>query len=438
MNTPFAIDIDWRSANNDRDEIRITGAALSIRVGEHVATQAFDDWSKSVSDSIHVSAYPLALWFAASWWRLRWEPGFQESAPPLDWRQSHNCAAAGHGFIWPRLQFESDGEGIDIACWPTNGGPAEPLRYLSRFRAHVTIRDYERAIDDFVSLVLSRLDSQGIRDTELHATWADVMAERGSPQETRLRRTEARLGFDPDAAPEALLHEILNLDSVAGEAAAAELTPACAGSNPEERVARLLEVARSGAGIPARFTHSSAILETMFSADFQLSPPWERGWRLARSARKDWKLGDGPVSPKRFSEILGVTAKNLTNGPAAGSDLAAGLAVRQGGNKRSLFLRRANRQGRMFEAARLLVDDFRAPDADIWLPATGTKSVRQKVQRAFAAEFLCPIEALDEFLAGDYSPERCEDAAEYFDVAPITIRSHLANNHLIAVEDIYR
>lgn len=436
MSAPFSIDVQWRSASNGTDEVRLTGADLAIRLGECVATRAVDDWSKSVGDSIYVSAYPLALWFAASWWRLRWEPASEESRS-VSWRSTHDCAAAGHGFIWPRIHFETDGDGVDVQCRPTKGGLAEPLHYLSDFQTRIAIRDFERTIDDFISLVLSRLDSQGVHDTDLHATWADVMAERSNPDEARQRRIEARLGFDPDHIPAQLLQQVLDLDSVAGEAAAAELTPACAGANPEEKLARLLQAARSENGIAARFAASPAIIATMNSAAFQSARPWEKGWQLARSARKGWNLGS-TVSAKKFAEILDLPVRQLTDGPRAGRDLAAGLAIREGGgNRRSLLLRRSNPRGRMFEAARLLVDDFYAPEADLWLPATSTKTVRQKIQRAFAAELFCPIDALEDFLGDDYSAERCEEAAEHFGVGSLTIRSHLANNHLIAVEDIH-
>jgi Zn-dependent peptidase ImmA (M78 family) len=68
---------------------------------------------------------------------------------------------------------------------------------------------------------------------------------------------------------------------------------------------------------------------------------------------------------------------------------------------------------------------------DQWLPTTDAKTVRQKIQRAFAAEFLCPIASLKYWLQGDYSLESIEDAGAYFDVSPLAIRSHLANHGLI-------
>ena len=65
-----------------------------------------------------------------------------------------------------------------------------------------------------------------------------------------------------------------------------------------------------------------------------------------------------------------------------------------------------------------------------WLVSTDLGTARQKFQRAFAAEFLCPISALVEFLGEDYSETAIEDAAEHFQVGQRTVESLLVNNGL--------
>ncbi len=57
---------------------------------------------------------------------------------------------------------------------------------------------------------------------------------------------------------------------------------------------------------------------------------------------------------------------------------------------------------------------------------------RQKYQRAFAAEFLCPLSSLQAYLENDYSESAIEDAAEYFKVSSQTVESILENNGLIS------
>ena len=51
--------------------------------------------------------------------------------------------------------------------------------------------------------------------------------------------------------------------------------------------------------------------------------------------------------------------------------------------------------------------------------------------RAFAAEFLCPIDALRQLLNGDFSPESIEEAGEHFGVSELAVKSVLANHREI-------
>jgi hypothetical protein len=53
---------------------------------------------------------------------------------------------------------------------------------------------------------------------------------------------------------------------------------------------------------------------------------------------------------------------------------------------------------------------------------------------AFAAEFLCPINELTDFLRDDFSNEAIEDAGESFGISPTAVRSHLVNSDILPVE----
>jgi Zn-dependent peptidase ImmA (M78 family) len=87
--------------------------------------------------------------------------------------------------------------------------------------------------------------------------------------------------------------------------------------------------------------------------------------------------------------------------------------------------------GRRFELARILGDRIARQQSSRLSPATRSYTYRQKLQRSFAAEFLSPFEFVDEMLAGDYSMESQQEAAEYFDVSPMTIRTLLVNHKRI-------
>lgn len=84
--------------------------------------------------------------------------------------------------------------------------------------------------------------------------------------------------------------------------------------------------------------------------------------------------------------------------------------------------------GRRFELARLLGDRHTNGLKERLLPATRAYTYRQKLQRAFAAELLCPFSALEEKLAGDYSAEARADAAHHFAVSERTVTTLLVNH----------
>ena len=94
--------------------------------------------------------------------------------------------------------------------------------------------------------------------------------------------------------------------------------------------------------------------------------------------------------------------------------------------------RKHNPAGQRFELARFLGEYLRPSNGDPrWLASTDLATSRQKYQRAFAAELLCPIDALTSFLDGDFSSYAMEEAAGKFDVGEQTVSSLLRNHGLI-------
>src|ERR1700733_5100776 len=230
----MSIELKWLPPFHGPDEVGRTSASIQIRFGNENATRLEDVWSQSVQDVARVSAYPLAVWFASSWWRIRWEPlpsrirlAQDEGPANANWRMSHELPAAGYGFIWPQLIFASDGEAIRVICRQSPILSKEPVHYLSEFEVSVPAREFESGIDSFIDLVLRRLDT--LRETELHVLWREVLAERADAEQSAVRKLEARLGYDADEAPPHVLEQLLNLAREAGGDAADEIAPVCAG-----------------------------------------------------------------------------------------------------------------------------------------------------------------------------------------------------------------
>jgi hypothetical protein len=425
----MSIEIKWLPPFQGTPEVGRTSATIQIRFGAESATRSWDVWSESVQEGTRVSAYPLAIWLASSWWRIRWEPlpsriRLTDEKVPADtnWRMSHVLPAAGCGFIWPQLGFASDGESIRAICRQSPALSLEPVHYLSEFDVTVPAREFETGVDNFIDLVLRRLDTFG--ETDLHFLWREVLAERADPGQSAARKIEARLGYDADEAPPDLLERLLNLATEVGADATDEIAPVCAGSNPVDALHEVMSLA-SRPGIHGRISIPAHV-----GIPNGAVPPWQRAKQLANSARELLGLSDEPLDDRTLSELLRISPDDLNEKPSAHASM--GLAVRTGndGDLKLLFHKR-NRPARRFEAARFIADDLSAEPSDKWLPITDAATARQKLQRAFAAEFLCPIASLRTYLGDEFLPEALEDAAEHFGISEMAIKSHLVNHHLI-------
>jgi len=330
--------------------------------------------------------------------------------------------AAGYGYLWPLVTFESDGQEIDATCHASNPLSHEPVRYLVSFREAISALTFEQTLDGFVNLVLARLDALGIVGTHLHDLWGEVREERADPELARNRKIEVRLGFDPGEAPVSLMRRLDALGQSAGEGAVDEIAPVCAGPQHAEILDRIEQFS----ALPGLTAHVS-MPELFRPPEGTAVTPWEEGRNVARMARRQLGLEHQPISNKQLADVLGVS--DLPQPGALTERPIVGLAIRSSeAGRMKLLFRRRNMPGLRFEAARFLSEQILAPRTESWLPATDTGTARQKVQRSFAAEFLCPIGALRPFLNGDFSPEAIEEAGEHFGVSDVAVKSVLANH----------
>lgn len=100
------------------------------------------------------------------------------------------------------------------------------------------------------------------------------------------------------------------------------------------------------------------------------------------------------------------------------------------------MLLRSRWQAGRLEVARLLGDVLLQAEPEPLHLATVQNTYRQKLHRAFAAELLCPIEALSELLAGDFSDYTIQGAADPFGVSPMTVTVQLPNNRVMQSDEL--
>lgn len=421
----------WETAGNDSPELLQTMARWSLAVNGYSLTRNEDIWSRTVKNDVLVSLYPLANWFASNWWRLQHEPHPGNGVrPSASWRMAHELVAANQGFVWPTVMFASDGEGIQVWSSVSAQDEAQSVRYLngSRFPSYVPLADFSKEVSGFIVAVLDRLRDSGGLETELAELWGIICEEKSNPELARLRAFEAVMGYDPEECPEALLQAMLSLSTTVGERSLSELMSALATGQEFQAVQQeqIQTLSRLG-GLEGKPDMPAAVED----ASGHSCEPWRLAVEDAKRLRGHLGQGLDPIDDDTLLDALGVSRTAASAYfPENTSRVSVAIPMPQ---QRIRFIpRKKHPVARRFEYARLLADSlFQQQQDDGWLVSSDLATYRQKYQRAFAAELLCPVEGVMQRMQEDYSESAIEDAAEHFQVSTTTVTSLLANNHLI-------
>ena len=403
-------------------EERAAFGLFTIRSTHGFLTEGFDSFINSYRSGPLVSGYHVAEWFAWNWWRLRWEP---RSAAP-DWDNAHRMTAIGEGYVWPNVTIFSDGLRTALLSAPSSRYEAKPFRYVGALPTVIPSTAFEAAGDAFILQILARLKAEGVKDSNLSRLWDDLSAERNNPDLTRRRKLEAYLGRDPDAVEDDAVERLVVDSAAMGETAVEEI----AADSQAEKIFTAADI-RDLAG---RYGHPGSPRDAVKLDSAHKVPrgadtaAWFLGARLAQELRAQEKLGATAISDRRLAELAGTEVSTITAKAKSDAHSARlSFVLDEGAMDSRIFLCSPHSTGRRFALARLIGD--RLIDASGALhPATRASTYRQKAQRAFAAELLSPFDAVDEFMAGDYSAEKQDDAAEVFKVSEMTINSLLKNN----------
>ena len=424
--TKLQFTYEWNSYDDARTEVGETTARVGIFLGDYCLTKNEDIWSKTIRNEMHVSLYPLAMWFAFSWWRLNYEvlPGNYRKIPSHDWRMSHEMAAANMGFVWPSVMFSADSENIQIWAQASQDNREESVRFLNGLPhvQSVPKEQFEQEISSLIRDVLARLYEIGCPNSELATLWGYISEDLKNPIELRKRRLEAELGFDPESCPDELIAMAIDLEEIIGVSAFSELTGAY-GEQKESRISAMQELVES-VGIVGE---PDDILD--FSIENTEREPWEVAVSAARELRR--KVGDplGALDNSILHDLLGLSEAGL-RGWNPGHRPKASVAGTENGRRMKFIPRKTHPISQRFELARFVGDYTRSKKANThpWLVSADLATERQKFQRAFAAEFLCPINALVNYIGDDFSETALEDAATHFSVSEKTVDSLLMNN----------
>lgn len=429
MTTGLSIDANWETLDRGSPEERACFSAIGIRFGDIWLSEADDRFVNRVRERPHLSGYHLAEWLAWSWWRHRWEP----QSTTVDWSLAHKMSSIGGGYLWPNITTFSDGERVVLIAKPTQPRPSEPLRYIADFVAVVRAGSFESAIDNFIVQIVDQLGSKKVEQTNLHRIWSDVSEERLDHDASMRRRFEAMLGYDPDEAKEQTIEQLVGEAQRFGEEAVRELA-AHSGRTGTLITSVELERLASSSGLEARAQDAVSLARTRSLSPIGQVPAWKRGAEAADAIRDQERLGDAPIDNSTLTTLAGVQRDAIERRPSERLDLSFAWDVK--GGSRRVVLRSKWPTGRRFEVGRLLGDQLAIPAGGSLRPATRAYTYRQKMQRSFAAELLCPTRAALDLLKGDFTSDAIEDVADHFMVSERTVRTLLVNHGYLEREDL--
>ncbi|MDA8384187.1 MAG: hypothetical protein M0037_14250 [Betaproteobacteria bacterium] len=343
---------------------------------------------------------------------------------------AHELAAAGHGFVWPQVLFAADGQRMRVWAVASQPDARQSLRYLTSLEqpTYVSLGDFGRGIEAFITATLERLDARGRRESDLRLLWNFVCEDRADSESAAYRRLEAEFGFEPDEAPEPFMEAALRLRQIMGPSLSEVAAVYGKGTKGPTEIEALIQ-APGLRGSPSDPRPSDAAPASGRGS----VRPWEEAVEAARSVRAAIGNTEGRLEEGVLYDLLGIAAGEMASWSPPAQRTKAVLAKPLSHGHYRFVPRRGHPTSRRFDLARLY-SDYLLPEATrgAWLASSDLGTARQQYQKAFAAEFLCPIRALTAFLEKDYSDGAIEEAAGYFGVSPLAAKALLTNNAILA------
>lgn len=418
----FAIKISDRPAlrTSDLQEIAVEAEGTYF-------TRLLRADTRRTSNFVKARPAQLAFWLVDNWWRLRWE-SLPVHGVDAEWRMSHDVSSLG-GTAWPRLYMWGDGERVGICSFKDPVGVVGPVQFLDDSFKLVPALDWEKGTDSFLTKVTAERSWLGSDHETLVGLLQQLLSERADDELSAWRRLEARLGYNPDQAPDELMDSLFAIASRYDAAGVEEASQATQGLDAASILTKEIEAARSSR-LQCDFKPALAIAaNTDFKAGENIWTPAERAARAVRDAAN---RAHGPLRNAVLSDILGVTKNSLQSSQTApAQNLPYGLRLADG-SRDVVALKTRRSQSRRFELARALGDVIWTSGSPLG-PLTKAKTHRQQFQRNFAQSLLCPIDDLQDYLGTDpIDEDSVEAAAEHFHVNRSLVVRTLQKKRVIA------
>jgi len=410
--------IDWQDgAENVAPEERATVGDLRLWIGEQNVTMYLDGYR--TDDHVTLALYAMAHGLAHDWWTIF---GGRDREVSLIRHRS--------GFALPDIRMRFDGADFEITaanCLYRNPS----VRFWTGPTEVAPRVDAEVFLERFIEEILERLHDRDIEGTSAQLRWRRVQESRES-DEAEFCEAVGALGLDPYSIDDVTASAIGEAEALfRGEA----LTEFISGAENVERHP-LLEWVRTSDRRPAfeaRIAELRAVSDqvTENAPAREHEPAWSLGYRRASAMRRAMNL----ASEYRFrsfrevAEPLGASRSYRLAGRVDGiralrSDHDNGVRIHLRSHGESPQAKTAH----LFTFARAVGDVVCFPEPDR-APINDLHSAhRQAAGRAFAAEFLAPIDEVESMLD---DKRDILSIADEFSVSTVVIERQIENSDRI-------
>ena len=414
---------EWiKEGPNASAEERATLCNLQIFVNGENACLHFDPDSKKTFDDITVPAVHLAEGLATDWWSIF---GGRD--------REHQILHYRTGFALPDLSFKCDGSTLEVTgSQLSSRNPS--VRFWQTGSELLSRDDAQSTLAEFIERVIEQLSCGGVANSEVAVRWSRVSNSRSDPDERAFCEAAGALGADPYLISDTDARIIEDAGDLFKEEALIELLAGISRQN-RERSRQLLEWVRQMEDRPpdeSRLPDLADIAEQIRHMVRWSSQErsWAAGYRAARALRGEITAEPG----ERFTSTEVIAKKLGASDFVTTSAIPGVLALIARDEEDAHIHLRGHEpdewtlQAQSFAFARAIGDAVCFPDTPRSVVNELRDAERQAAGRAFAAEFLAPVQSvLDMVDSGrdDY------EIAGSFKVSPQVVAHQIENQDRI-------
>jgi hypothetical protein len=370
-------------AENAAPEERVTVADVRLLVDSRNVMQHFADGE--LSDHATIALYGLAHGLTHDWWSIF--GGRDREFSLLNYRS---------GYLLPDVRFWFDGSAFEVEVQEKAYRDPD-LRFWGGMKQTLSREEGEAALGGMIEMILTRLKAKGIEGTSAQLRWKRVQHSRKSG-ELRFCETAGSLGLDPYAIEDDAADFIERAEQIFEPEPLMEFAAGAKGAKPAPLLDWVDRMRRFRG-----FRYRLADLGPMAKQVERDTPQkageaaWAVGYRRARKMRKALNMSqnDRLASYRELAKLLGGGASyniadHVDGIKALRSEREDGIQI----HLRSQGQTGDARSGHLFALARAVGDVVCFPKSALAPINDAHHAYRQAAGRAFAAEFLAPIDEI--------------------------------------------